>query len=69
MTRSGLLLAYYVVKDDPELLVPLSFVPEFCDDRCTLPCLAQILICKIFFRKTTLRLRVQCSNKTCAQLC
>lgn len=47
---------------------PLLFVPELWNYRSALPCLAQILICKMFFRKTTMRLRVQCSDRACAQI-
>lgn len=68
MGRSGFLLTLYEAEDDPDLLVLFCFVPELWNYRSALPCLAQILICKMFFRKTTMRLRVQCSDRACAQI-
>lgn len=68
MGRSGFLLTLYGVEDDPDLLVLFCFVPELWDYRWALPCVAQILICKMFFRKTTMRLRIQCSDRACAQI-
>lgn len=47
MGRSGFLLTLYEVEDDPDLLVLFCFVPELWNYRSALPCLAQILICKI----------------------